>query len=280
MPKFELPLIVLRGAGDLASGVALRLYRAGLTKILLLETANPLAVRRTVAFSEAVYTGSCKVEEVQATLVQDVSELETQWQAGRIPLLVDPEGKCLTTLQATVLVDAILAKRNIGTHKGMADFVVGLGPGFTAGQGAHADVHAIVETMRGHYLGRVIYEGAAIANTGAPAPVQGYSIERVFWAEEAGVFSTSCQIGDVVEKGAVVGTVQSEGQEQVLRAHFRGVIRGLLRDQTPVNIRTKVADVDPRADIDYCDQTSDKALAIGGGVLEAIMQYVLQADAS
>ncbi len=274
MRDFTLPLIVLRGAGDLASGVALRLYRAGLTKIVFLETPKPLAVRRTVSFSEAVYDGSSTVEEVRAELVADVSSLHAVWDKGALPLMVDPEGACLTHLQADILVDAILAKKNIGTHKGMARFVIGLGPGFTAGQGAVGDVHAIVETMRGHYLGRVIRQGVAIPNTGAPAPVKGFSVERVHWAQEDGVFTTQCQIGEIVQKGAEIGQVNGKP----LYANFTGVIRGLLRDQTPVKQRTKLGDVDPRCDIDYCDEVSDKGLSIGGGVLEAIVHFLMQQD--
>ncbi len=271
MCSLDMPLIVLRGAGDLASGVALRLYRAGLTKLLFLETAHPLAVRRTVSFSEAVYAGSSTVEQISAVLVQDCANLETVWATGAIPLLVDPQGHCLATLQADVLVDAILAKKNLGTHKEMASLVIGLGPGFVAGQGAEADVHVVVETMRGHYLGRVIRQGAAMPNTGAPALVQGYSTERVHWAHEAGLFTTTCSIGQVVEKGAEIGQVNGKA----FYANFAGVIRGLLRDNTPVKERTKLGDVDPRCDIEYCDEVSDKGLAIGGGVLEAIVQYML-----
>ncbi len=272
MRDVTLPLIVLRGAGDLASGVALRLYRAGLTRIVFLETPSPLAVRRTVSFSEAVYGGSSTVEGIHVELVTEPSQMQAVWDKGALPLMVDPEGSCLAQLQADVLVDAILAKKNIGTHKGMARFVIGLGPGFTAGQDATADVHAVVETMRGHYLGRVIRQGSAIPNTGAPAPVKGFSVERVHWAHEEGIFTTQCHIGEVIQEGAELGQVNGKP----FHANFTGVIRGLLRDNTPVKYRTKLGDVDPRCDIDYCDEVSDKGLSIGGGVLEAIMHFMLQ----
>ncbi len=270
----DIPTIVIRGAGDLASGVALRLYRAGLRHILFLETAHPLAVRRTVSFSEAVYMGSAQVEGVQATCISRIEQVQEQWQAGQIPLLVDAQALCLQDFKAHVLIDAILAKKNLGTHKGMADFVIGLGPGFMAGSGADAQVHAVVETMRGHYLSRVITQGSAMANTGAPAPVMGYSVERVFWAEAEGFFTTSRSIGDVVEAGEEIGRLN----DTPLCARFRGVIRGLLRHGTPVKARTKLADVDPRVAIDYCDEVSDKGLAIGGGVLEALLGHFLIKD--
>ncbi len=272
MENISLPLIVIRGAGDLASGVAMRLYKSGLRKILFLETEHPLAVRRTVAFSEAVHAGTMCVEGIHAVHVKDIHELEKHWEQGHIPLLIDTQGHCLEALQADVVVDAILAKKNLGTHKGMASLVIGLGPGFSAGH----DVHAVIETMRGHYLSRVIYDGCALPNTGAPAPVQGYSVERVFWAHEAGTFYTERSIGDLVEKGDTLGYLEGPSGKHVFKAVFAGVIRGLLRTETPVKMRTKLGDVDPRADIKYIDEVSDKGLAIGGGVLEAIMAFMVK----
>ncbi len=272
MKQIALPLIVIRGAGDLASGVALRLYNSGLRRILLLEKENPLAVRRTVAFSEAAHAGSMQVEGVQAVRIKHVSEMEQQWADGSIPLLVDPEASCLQDIQADVLVDAILAKKNMGSHQGMASLVIGLGPGFCAGE----DVHLVIETMRGHYLGRVIQQGKALPNTGAPAPVQGYSLERVFWAQEDGTFYSNRNIGDIVEKGDELGTFEGASGQHTFKACLPGVIRGLIRSGTTVKKRTKLGDVDPRADIDYIDEVSDKGLAIGGGVLEAILAFLLR----
>ncbi len=269
----SLPLIVIRGAGDLASGLALRLYRAGLRKILFLEAKSPLAVRRTVSFCEAVYAKTAVVEGVQAVLVQNTDNLEQYWLNGHIPLLIDPQAECLNSLKAQVLIDAILAKKNIGTHKNMAELVIGVGPGFYAGQ--DGDVHAVIESMRGHMLGRVIVNGSAIANTGVPEAVKGYTSERVFWADFEGTFTTKKDIKDVVKKGDELGRVVNAEQEQIVTAQFDGVVRGVLRSDTPVKQRTKLGDVDPRGHIEYCDLVSDKGLAIGGGVLEIIMAKIL-----
>ncbi|MCJ2164730.1 MULTISPECIES: selenium-dependent molybdenum cofactor biosynthesis protein YqeB [unclassified Pseudodesulfovibrio] len=266
MYTMNIPTIAIRGAGDLATGVALRLYQAGLSRVLLLETPSPLAVRRTVAFSEAVYHAEMTVEGVKAVLVSSPDHLEKTWAAGDIPVLVDPQANSLPLVQPDVLVDAILAKRNLGTSKAQAPLVIGLGPGFTAGQ----DVHRVIETKRGHHLGRVITYGPAAPNTGIPGTIAGFSIERVHWAEHDGIFTSSFDIGHVVEKGDVFGFVN----DTPVVAALSGVIRGLLRTNTPVMKRTKLADVDPRGTISYCNEVSDKALAIGGGVLEAICEHL------
>lgn len=267
MSEMRQPVIVIRGAGDLATGVALRLFRAGLRRLVLLETDHPLAVRRSAAFSEAVYRGHVSVEGVTAECVGAAEEAVGSWGAGRIPLLVDPAAECLSTLRPEVLVDAIIAKRNLGTTISQAPLVIGLGPGFTAGQ----DVHKVVETKRGHYLGRVLSTGSAAPNTGVPGNIGGYTLERVYWAKGAGVFSTPHHIGDLVSKGDTLGTV---GATPVVAA-ISGVVRGLLRDGTPVTPKTKLADVDPRGAIAYCGEVSDKALSVGGGVLEAITAHLL-----
>ncbi len=267
MSNMTQPTIVIRGAGDLATGVALRLYRAGLRKLVLLETANPLAVRRTVAFSEAVYHGQVSVEGVTAEFLRVPGSAAASWKNGRIPVLADPSAETLATLRPEVLVDAIIAKRNLGTSRSQAPLVIGLGPGFTAGE----DVHKVVETKRGHRLGRVLSIGSAEPNTGVPGNVGGFTIERVYWAESPGVFSTPLQIGDTVSKGETLGTVA--GIPVV--AAITGVVRGLLRDGTPVTKRTKLGDVDPRGILAYCGEVSDKALSIGGGVLEAITAHLL-----
>jgi len=266
MSAINIPTITIRGAGDLATGVALRLYRAGLTRLLLLETANPLAVRRSVAFSEAVYHGEMTVEGIKATRVSSPDLIEKAWDNDTIPVLVDPEASSLTQVKPDVLVDAILAKRNIGTTMDQAPLVIGLGPGFTAGQ----DVHRVVETKRGHHLGRVITDGPAAANTGVPGVIEGFSIERVHWAAHEGTFTTPYDIGQMVEKGDIIGTVN----DTPVVAALSGVIRGLLRDSTPVVKRTKLGDVDPRGTISYCGEVSDKALSIGGGVLETICAHI------
>lgn len=261
-----LPTIVIRGAGDLATGVALRLYRAGLRNLVMLETAHPLAVRRTVAFSECIYHDHMTVEGVTATHVQTSDHVASTWRKGNIPVLIDPEAITLPELCPQVLVDAIIAKRNLGTTCIQAPLVIGLGPGFTAGK----DVHMVVETMRGHHLGRVISEGTAQPNTGVPGTIGGYSIERVCWAEQEGLFSTDLEIGDMVSTGDELGRVNDEP----VLAKVSGVVRGLLRNGTPVKKRTKLGDVDPRGTVSYCNEASDKALAIGGGVLEAICAHI------
>jgi len=260
------PTIVIRGAGDLATGVALRLYRAGLRKLIMLETANPLAVRRTVAFSECVNNGKMQVEGVTAVNITSAQDVQNTWDAGDIPVLVDPNGAQLPALGPDVLVDAIIAKRNLGTDISMAPLVLGLGPGFTAGK----DVHAVIETMRGHFLGRVINDGPAEPNTGIPGMIGGYAIERVCWAESEGTFTTTHDIGNIVAKGDELGRVN----EAPVLAKVSGVIRGLLRDNTPVKQRTKLGDVDPRGAVSYCDQASDKSMSVGGGVLEAICNHI------
>jgi xanthine dehydrogenase accessory factor len=261
------PTIVIRGAGDLATGVALRLYRAGLQRLIMLEIDQPLAVRRTVAFSEAVSLGRMTVEGITAQFQQSIGSINDTWNAGEIPILADPTAETLSELRPEVLIDAILAKRNLGTKITQAPLVIGMGPGFSAGQ----DVHRVVETKRGHTLGRVIETGAAKANTGIPGNIDGYTVERVYWAETKGVFYTNLNIGDTVAAGDVLGTVN----DVPIATSISGIVRGLLRDGTPVVRKTKLGDVDPRGRIAYCGEVSDKALAIGGGVLEAIMAHIL-----
>ncbi|MBU1002940.1 MAG: EF2563 family selenium-dependent molybdenum hydroxylase system protein [Proteobacteria bacterium] len=260
------PVIVMRGAGDLATGVALRLYRAELRKIVMLETANPLAVRRTVAFSECVTHERMTVEGVTAKHIASTNLVKETWAADFIPVLVDPDAATLPRLNPDVLVDAIIAKRNLGTYSSQAPLVIGLGPGFTASE----DVHMVIETMRGHSLGRVITQGAALPNTGIPGTINGFAIERVNWAENAGIFTTMFTIGDTISEGEELGHVD----ETPVIAKLSGIVRGLLQSGTHVNKRTKLGDVDPRGSISYCGEVSDKALAVGGGVLEAISAHI------
>ena len=253
--------VVIRGAGDLASGVALRLWRAGMD-VVLLDVEKPTAIRRTVAFSEAIVHGKQTVEDVTARLATAETAEETM-AAGMIPVLVDPEGRSIPTLRPDVLVDAILAKRNLGTKICDAPVVIGVGPGFTAG----VDCHAVVETMRGHYLGRVIHEGSAIPNTGIPGLIGGFAGERVLRAPADGIFHQILDIGAQVKMGDVAATV--EGVPMVCT--LDGVLRGILADGTPVHKGMKSGDIDPRCEIRHCYCASDKALAVGGGVLEAIL---------
>lgn len=255
-------LVVIRGAGDLGSGVALRLWRSGFD-VVLLERDRPMAVRRTVAFSEAAFEGAAVVEGVTAVLAESVDDVPRIVGAGRIPLLIDPEAVSVSALRPRAVVDAVLAKRNLGTRKEWAPMVIGLGPGFRAGD----DVHAVVETNRGPNLGRVLWRGGAEANTGQPAPVGGHAADRVLRAPATGVISDGCTIGAVVDRGNAVCAVAGVP----VPAAFTGLVRGLLRDGAVVSRGTKIGDLDPRMDRSLVERVSDKSLAVAGGVLEAVM---------
>ena len=254
------PLALIKGAGDLASGVALRLLRAGFF-VIMSEIARPTTVRRTVAFSEAVYDGSATVEGVEGIRADTPDQALRATASGRIPVIVDPSADSVPSLRPLLLVDAVLAKRNLGTTVTDAPAVVALGPGFVAGR----DAHAVVETMRGHTLGRVITQGAALPNTGVPGEVGGHAAERVLRAPAAGVFRGVLRIGDQVRAGDVAGHVD----DHPVRSRLDGVVRGLLHDGLEVTEGFKLGDVDPRAEGAHCFTVSDKALAIAGGVLEA-----------
>ncbi len=260
--------ILIRGAGDIATGVAHRLYMAGFRKMLMLELETPLSVRREVSFSEAIYEGRKSVEGVEAVRIEGIGEVEDVWRTGRIPVMVDPELRALEVIKPHVLVDATLSKKNTGIRKNMADLVIGLGPGFTAG----VDVDIVVETKRGHNLGRVIRSGSAEPNTGIPGRVMGYAEERVLRAPEDGLFKAVKKIGDVVEKGDTVGFVE----KSPVISKIGGVVRGLIRSGIPVKKGLKIGDVDPRCVIEYCYTISDKARAVGGGVLEAILEHFME----
>lgn len=255
-------LIGIRGAGDIASGVACRLKKSGFM-VVMTDLPQPTAIRRTVCFSEAIWHGSARVEDMEAQFCADSTDVEAVMQSGRIAVLADEKGACFSALRPAALVDAILAKRNLGTSITDAPAVIGLGPGFTAG----VDCHAVVETMRGHTLGRVYYAGSALPNTGRPGSIGGFSIERVLRAPCAGFFRGERQIGDVVQKGDIVAYV--DGME--IAASISGVLRGLLPDGLSVTHGMKCGDIDPRCEVAHCCQVSDKALAIGGAVLEAIL---------
>ena len=259
-------LIVVKGAGDLATGVIHRLHRAGL-KVVATELPQPLVIRRAVAFASAMYRKSWEVEGVIARRVTDESGLNRALNAGEVPLLADPQAKIVQHLQPHAVVDAIMAKRNTGTNLADAPVVVALGPGFTAGQ----DCHAVIETNRGHNLGRVILCGGAEADTGTPGAVGGESSRRLLRAPADGEFAGRHQIGDLVSAGEAVAEVA--GRPVV--AQIDGVLRGILHDGLIVRAGYKVGDIDPRAVIEHCFSISDKARAIGGGVLEAIL-YLLR----
>ena len=255
-------LVVIRGAGDIASGTALRLHRAGM-QVVMCEIAIPTSIRRTVCFSEAVRLGRTTVEDVEGVLCASPAEAREVACTGSVAVLIDPDAACVPELQPDALVDAILAKRNLGTTRDMAPVVVGVGPGFTAKE----DVDAVVETMRGHYLGRVYYEGSAIPNTAVPGLIGGYAGERVLRAPADGVFEPCVRIGDEVHAGDVTATVAGEP----MCAMIDGVVRGLLQEGVHVHKGMKSGDVDPRCHPEYIKLSSDKALAVGGGVLEAVL---------
>lgn len=257
-------LTLIRGAGDIASGIALRLYRAGFS-VVMTEIERPTTIRRTVAFSDAVVSGEQTVEDVTALRAETWEEARLYLDQGNIPVLVDPNCACRDQLKPGALVDAILAKRNLGTAITDAPIVVGVGPGFAAG----VDCHAVVETMRGHTLGRVCYEGSALPNTNIPGLIGGFAGERVLRAPADGVFESSHRIGDLVEAGDTIGFVAGKP----MQATISGVLRGLLANGVPVKQGMKSGDVDPRGKAEYCDLASDKALAVGGGVLEAILHF-------
>ena len=255
-------LVVIRGAGDLATGVALRLWRAHI-RVVMTDIERPTAIRRTVCFSQAIVHGETTVEGVTAKRVETPEAALDLLKTGCIPVLADPEGTCIPTLKPDAVVDAILAKKNLGTKITDAPVVIGVGPGFTAG----VDCHAVVETMRGHYLGRVIREGSAIPNTGIPGLIGGFAGERVLRAPADGVFHQILDIGAQVKMGDVAATVDGVPMTCTLD----GVLRGILADGTPVCKGMKAGDIDPRCEIKHCYCASDKALAVGGGVLEAVL---------
>ena len=258
-------LVLIRGAGDLASGIALRLHHAKFT-IVMTEIAQPTTIRRTVAFSDAVPEGSAVVEDVRAVRAESEEEVRAALARREIPVLVDPEAACLKWLQPDAVVDAILAKRNLGTRITDAPVVIGVGPGFTAG----LDCHAVIETMRGHTLGRAIYEGAALPNTNIPGLIGGFAGERVLRAPADGIFTGVRRIGEYVRAGETVGYAAG----QPMKAMIDGMLRGLIADGVCVTAGMKAGDVDPRGKQEYCYLVSDKALAVAGGVLEAILHQM------
>lgn len=271
-------LIVVRGAGDLATGTIHRLKKAGF-RLLVLEAEHPAAIRRQVALSEAVYAGSARVEDVEAVRMDvDLAEkknrkelleqeMERIWKKDGVPVLVDPAGLSIAALRPAVVVDAILAKKNLGTTKEMAPLVIALGPGFTAGE----DVDVVIETKRGHNLGRVIRSGSAVPNTGIPGIIGGYGKERVMHAQAEGILRNVALIGDIVEARAVIAEIETENGTVPVEASLSGLLRGLIRDGYPVTKGFKIADIDPRQEeLQNCFTISDKARCIAGSVLEVI----------
>lgn len=258
-------LIVIRGGGDLATGVAVRLFRAGFS-VMILEVDHPTVIRLPVSFARAVYEGKAIVEEIEAVLIPSWEKAEDIIKEGKIPVLVDPQGNCIEKLAPTVLVDAILAKRNLGTKIDQAPLVIGLGPGFTAGK----DVDVVIESERGHNLGRVLYQGQAVPDTGIPGEVGGESKRRLLRAPTDGKIKPLHKIGDLIKEGEVIAEVEGIP----LKAEISGVLRGLIYPQSWVTKGMKIGDIDPRGIKEYCFTVSDKARSIGGAVLEAICTYL------
>ena len=298
-------LIICRGAGDLATGIIHRLHRAG-HRVIALETDYPAAIRRQVSFCEAVYDGSAAVEGVTARLVPALADAETdtetysgindtpaahivseKWdssaieavlEAGEVPLLIDQKGESIALLKPDVVVDAIIAKKNLGTTIDMAPLVIGVGPGFTAGQ----DVHLVIESMRGHNLARIITDGMAQPNTGVPGNIAGFTSERVIHAPAAGYIYDVRKIGDIVQKGDEIariypdkGSYDNKLSEYVpVNATITGIIRGLIREGYYFKEGFKIADIDPReGELSNCFTISDKARSIAGSVLEAVSAF-------
>ena len=261
-------LIIVRGGGDLATGTIYKLKKSGFP-VLILEVANPSAIRRNVAFCEAVYQGSQRVEDMTCYLADSLSQARQFLKEGKLSVLVDPVGESITALKPLAVVDAILAKKNLGTSRQMAPITVALGPGFTAGD----DVDAVIETKRGHNLGRVLWHGCAIPNTGIPGMIAGYGKERVIHCPAKGILRNVKSITDIVSKGEVIANVETENGLVPVEATLDGILRGLIRDGYPVHVGFKMADIDPRAEeYNNCFTISDKARCIAGGVLEAILQ--------
>ena len=255
-------IIIVKGAGDIATGIAHRLHRCGF-RLLLTEIEKPTVVRRFASFANAVMKGEAEVEGVRALKAECIEDIYEIWNNSHIPVLCDSEMKILEQIKPLVIVDAVLAKRNTGTYRGSAPVTIGVGPGFEAG----ADVDAVVETNRGHDLGKVIYKGTACADTGIPGYIMGYSQERLLRAPVTGITRNTREIGDVVKQGDTVAFVADEPAI----SNIDGVIRGLIADNTYVQKGLKIGDIDPRGIREYCFTISDKSRSVAGGVLEAIL---------
>ncbi|MCF0148538.1 MAG: EF2563 family selenium-dependent molybdenum hydroxylase system protein [Clostridium sp.] len=254
--------VVIRGGGDIASGSIQKLYRSGF-KLIILEVDKPTAIRRNVAFSDAIYNGETSVEGIKAIKVSNIEEIKEAHKNNIIPIMIDPEGKIIEEIKPIAVIDAILAKKNLGTNKSMAPITIALGPGFNAGE----DVDVVIETMRGHNLGRLIFEGYAMPNTGVPGEIGGYSKERVIYSEADGLIKNVSRIGDIVNKDDVLAYI---GDIEV-KSPISGLLRGIIKDGTMVYKGLKIGDVDPRLkEVENYTTISDKARNIGGGVLEAL----------
>ncbi len=255
--------IAIRGAGEMASGIAHRLYLTGIRKIVMTEIPEPISVRRTVSFSEAVYEGEAGVEGVRGVLANNVDEIKNIWQENMIAIIIDPVGKFVEMLRPDILIDAMMMKKQTSLAGNEAPFIIGIGPGFSA----PINVHAVIESNRGHNLGRVIWDGSAEPHTGIPGSMEGFTVERVLRSPKAGAVRHVKHIGEFVKKGDTILYVD----EIPVYASINGVLRGLIREIF-VQHNEKVGDIDPRGQVSYCYTVSDKARAIGNGVLDAIIR--------
>lgn len=261
-------IVIVRGGGDIASGVIQKLYRCGF-KVLVLEIENPTCIRRAVSFSEALFEDEIEVEGITGVKVSDIEEIEDAWRNNKVPVIVDPKGSYINLLKPKAVVDGILAKKNLGTYINMAPITIALGPGFEAGK----DVDVVIETNRGHNLGRLIFNGEAQADTGAPGNIGGYTKERVIYSPCDGVINNVREIGDIVKKEEPLAYVG----DYIVRATIDGVLRGIIRNNSKVYEGLKIADIDPRLEErKNCFTISDKARTIGGGVLEALIYLIRQ----
>ena len=256
--------VAIKGAGEMATGIAHRLFMANIRLIVMMEIAEPVTVRRTVAFSEAVYEAKAEVEGVRASCVKNLDDLHGTWEAGEIGIIVDPKWRLIRDIEPLVVIDATMMKRPTRTRRDEAPLVIGVGPGFVAPE----DVHAVVESNRGHNLGKVILNGSAEPRTGIPGATMGYTTERVLRAPHAGAIRHVKQIGNMVSIGDLIMYVD----ETPVYATIGGMLRGLIREIRVVENK-KVGDIDPRGITEYCYTITEKARAIGGGVLEAIMHF-------
>ena len=265
-------LIIVRGGGDLATGTIHRLWSAGF-KVLVLETNAPAAIRRQVSVCDAVYAGSTIIEGMKASLISDISKIEDTFIKGEVPVLIDPEGRCIDALKPGVLVDGIMAKKNLGTTIDMAPMTIALGPGFEAG----VDVTYVIETKRGHDLGRIISSGFAAKNSGIPGNIGGYTSERVIKAPKEGRFVSIRDIGSIVEKGEKIAEIIAEDESTTpVQTEIAGILRGILKSGYEVTEGFKVADVDPRIEeLKNCYTISDKARCIAGSVLELCVKATM-----
>ena len=261
--KYNNDVVIFRGGGDIATGSIQKVKRSGF-KVIVLEVSKPSSIRRKVCVSEAVYDGKVKVEDIEAVLANDIEEIKDILKEDKIAVFIDEEGTAIEKIKPIAVIDAILAKKNLGTNRNMAPITIGLGPGFDAGK----NVDIAIETMRGHNLGRLIFNGKTMENTGVPGIIKGVGKERVIYSENEGYIENIAHIGDYVQKGQTIAKV---GETDVI-ASISGVLRGLIRENYYVKSGLKIADIDPREEEkNNCFTISDKARNVGGATLEALM---------